>query len=198
MHRSAYSISFGTCEFLSPGEGAIARPFRLAYCLSLPVAFRAVAYPFRVSFRAWLISRSCGSCCKCAVPFSFRKTFREIFFTRNKIAPYICRMEKILTPAQAWAEFYKWALDKENGPDISYDNRRYLMKTNLDMEAGKCGNLRLKNIFERFAPGRFKFIDLSGFIPQCSYCGGSGFDPYPGHSTTLAPCPECKIETDTD
>lgn len=106
-------------------------------------------------------------------------------------------MEKILTPAQAWAEFYKWALDKEKGPDISYDNRRYLMKTNLDMEAGKCGNLRLKNIFERFAPGRYKFIDLSGFI-QCSYCGGSGFDPYPGHSTIPAPCPECKTGTATD
>lgn len=26
---------------------------------------------------------------------------------------------------------------------------------------------------------------------KCSYCGGSGYDPYPNHDTTMRPCPEC-------
>lgn len=25
----------------------------------------------------------------------------------------------------------------------------------------------------------------------CEYCGGSGYDSYPNHDTTMAPCPEC-------
>jgi len=26
----------------------------------------------------------------------------------------------------------------------------------------------------------------------CDYCGGSGWDSYPNHSTTHAPCPKCQ------
>jgi len=26
----------------------------------------------------------------------------------------------------------------------------------------------------------------------CDYCGGSGYDPYPNHSTTHAVCPKCQ------
>ncbi len=26
---------------------------------------------------------------------------------------------------------------------------------------------------------------------KCSYCGGTKYDPYPNHDTTMRPCPEC-------
>lgn len=143
-------------------------------------------------------SRSCGSCSKCADVFSLRKIFREIFFTASQIF-YFCSMENILTPAKAWEDFYAWVLDPANGIVISPDNKHYLQKTDLDMKAGRCGNARLRNAFERYAPGRYTFVDRSGFvpvipklvIPTCARCGGSGFDPYQGHTTTMAVCPEC-------
>lgn len=28
--------------------------------------------------------------------------------------------------------------------------------------------------------------------PDCKYCGGSGYDPYYNHDTTVKLCPECE------
>lgn len=28
---------------------------------------------------------------------------------------------------------------------------------------------------------------------ECKHCGGSGWDPYPNHSTTIPPCPDCQF-----
>ena len=97
-------------------------------------------------------------------------------------------IQKILTPAEAWNEFYAWAMNPENGLQISPDNKHYLQKTNGDMANARCGNHRLRNIFEKYAPGKYEFVDLSGFRPVCSYIT----------TTTHVPPPERETETATD
>ena len=32
---------------------------------------------------------------------------------------------------------------------------------------------------------------MANDIKVCDYCGGSGFDPYPNHDTTVRLCPKC-------
>ena len=110
--------------------------------------------------------------------------------------------EKIMSLEEAYKDFMTWAFSDEIRNTFTVDNRHYFHKTAGDIYAGKCGPQRIKNIFRNFAPERYVVSETvvlkTSSAPVCPRCGGLGIDPYPGHSTTQAPCPECETETATD
>ena len=69
-------------------------------------------------------------------------------------------MEKQMTIIEAYADFLQWALSPEMRNTFSIDNRKYFNTTAKDLESEKCGVQRIKNIFTRFAPGRYEFSDV--------------------------------------
>lgn len=112
--------------------------------------------------------------------------------------------EKVMSLEEAYNDFMKWAFSDEIRNTFTVKDRHYFNKTAGDIYAGKCGAQRIKNVFKNFACDRYLVSETVVLKPQvttkrvCSYCGGFGVDPYPGHSTTQAPCPECETETATD
>lgn len=69
----------------------------------------------------------------------------------------------ILTPAQAWHDFYAWVLSEESGINLTVPERHYIHKTNRGIDQGNISNARLKKMFDRHCPGRYQFVELSGF-----------------------------------
>lgn len=49
-----------------------------------------------------------------------------------------------------------------------------------------CGIQNSGDFFERI----YKRLNLG--TENCKYCGGSGYDPYQNHDTTMRPCPKCQ------
>ena len=48
-----------------------------------------------------------------------------------------------------------------------------------------CTVQKSGDFFERI----YKRLNLG--TENCKYCGGSGYDPYQNHDTTMRPCPKC-------
>lgn len=86
------------------------------------------------------------------------------YFSPLTFARYICSMEEnTMTLIEAWTDFCVWAFSPEMFHTFTVDNRRYFNKTSKDIEAGSCGAKRVKNIFAKFAPGRYEVFETVVF-----------------------------------
>lgn len=70
---------------------------------------------------------------------------------------------QVLTPAEAWADFFQWAFLPENKARFSVDNRHYFHKTEGDMKRGVCGAHRIRNILNSHRPGHYHPHELHWF-----------------------------------
>ena len=69
-------------------------------------------------------------------------------------------MEKVLTPEQAWINFWEWIRQPEQAKTwqtVSRKRKQYLYKAEIDRKVGKLGYVRIKNILKENAPGRYEF-----------------------------------------
>ena len=98
---------------------------------------------------------------------------RTVFDTAKKavknispltFAHYICSMEENqMNIRDAFTDFLNWAFSDEMRGTFTVNNRRYFNKTSGDIEAGRCGVQRVKNIFAKFAPGRYEVFETVVF-----------------------------------
>jgi hypothetical protein len=72
-------------------------------------------------------------------------------------------MEEILSPVEAWIDFYAWIKSSEKWNQISRADKQYLDKTNRAVLSGNAGQSRIKKALELHAPGLYAFVELSGF-----------------------------------
>jgi len=71
--------------------------------------------------------------------------------------------DKILTPADAWNHFFDRFKDSDRWNELDEWERHALRATHRSVLAGTCGSRRIQKALERYAPGRYRFVDLSGF-----------------------------------
>ena len=69
--------------------------------------------------------------------------------------------EKILTPSEAWEDFYTWIQLPENWETRSVYERHYLRKTQRQIRSGDAGARRIFSILEFHAPGRYKLNEAT-------------------------------------
>jgi len=60
-----------------------------------------------------------------------------------------------MTPAEAWNDFFAWAMSPEIKPTFKVKERHYLNKTNCDVQRNKCGIRRIKNALAQYGQGRY-------------------------------------------
>ncbi len=65
-----------------------------------------------------------------------------------------------LTPAEAWNDFFAWAMSPEIKPTLSAECRHYFNKTNGDVRRGKCGLRRIKNALAQYGQGRYVWSEV--------------------------------------
>lgn len=71
-------------------------------------------------------------------------------------------MKSIISPADAWADFWAFLKDSPQWAEISRSEKQYLDKTNRQVKAGKVRNSRLMRVFEKYRPGHYEVRE--GFI----------------------------------
>lgn len=79
---------------------------------------------------------------------------------------FVSMNEEMLSPAQAWEDFYSWIRSEENKAkwqSITRVEKQYLDKTNRAVMTGNAGTAWVKKALEKYAPGRYKFIITQGF-----------------------------------
>jgi len=72
-------------------------------------------------------------------------------------------MRSHITYIQAWNDFFKWVKkqpiwkDKEQMPR---NVKQYIDRANRDSKSGHLGRDRARGIIEKYAPDRYKFLDI--------------------------------------
>lgn len=69
--------------------------------------------------------------------------------------------------------------------DISEEEKK------LIRDGCQAAGVSVEHVLGLYHPSKVPASDLIKLI-NCDYCNGTGYDPYPNHSTTPAPCPECQ------
>ena len=87
--------------------------------------------------------------------FDIQKKFANIFHT-----PYICRMDRKLTQAEALEDFLLFMKKQPGWKFISRYEKQCIYKARNAAKNGKAGALRLERMFEKFAPGRYRLEAL--------------------------------------
>ena len=69
-----------------------------------------------------------------------------------------------MTPAETWSDFWGWIKTTPEWDQFTRGEKQYLDKTNRQVKSGDVGPQRMKNTFDKYAPGRYKM--LIGFKSQ--------------------------------
>ena len=68
-------------------------------------------------------------------------------------------MERMLTPAEAWHDFFAWIKTQENWADIPRTEKQYLYKADSDLAKCRLGQKRIRGILRKYAPDRYEFVE---------------------------------------
>lgn len=74
-------------------------------------------------------------------------------------------MKEHLTAGEAWEDFWNWLLEgegREVWAGLDRNKRNYIHKAQHAHKRGKLGPVRIKGIFDTYAPGRYEYVE--GFI----------------------------------
>lgn len=72
-------------------------------------------------------------------------------------------MQKQITYKEAWDDFFLWIKDQDIWKDreqMPRSVKQYIDRANRHSRAGHLGRERARGIIEKYAPGRYKFLDI--------------------------------------
>ena len=72
-------------------------------------------------------------------------------------------MKQRMTHTEAWKDFFKWVKKQpiwKDKQEMPRNVKQYIDRANRDNTRGHLGRDRAKGIIEKFAPGRYSFLDI--------------------------------------
>lgn len=64
-------------------------------------------------------------------------------------------MEKHLTPEEAFRDFFEWLKNQDTWKGMKRTEKQYIYRARKEQERGRLGPVRMENLFDRYAPGRY-------------------------------------------